>query len=302
MSGGGSRGSGGGQGWWREDLSRVVRSSPVALARACLLLSGEARPSFEQQDVDDGLALLEALAADARPDVPVGGTAREHAEGLRRALGERCGFAGSDRDYDDLDASLLEAVLVSRRGLPILLAVVWVEVARRLGVPAVGVGLPGHFVVAVGGGTGVLPDGAPEPGVDVVHVDPFAGGRVRDVEWLDRRVRAAVGRPLDAPDLRPWDGSSVLMRVLGNVRGLGTRMPDPLAGASTSLWATELSLLLPRHPLVLRRERGLLLGRLGRLDEGARELEGFAEVVAEVEPEVAADAVREARALRSRLS
>jgi hypothetical protein len=176
-------------------------------------------------------------------------------------------FRGFPEDYDDLRSSLLHEVLRRRRGLPILLSVVWTEVARRCGWPAACLGRPGHVLAAVG---------------DVV-VDPFAGGALRPV---------APEPVLDANDL--------LLRVLTNVRALAARQGPSLEAVRTRLWATELSLLLPRHPLALRRERGELLVRSGAFAEGARELELYAEV----EPaEESADAARStARLARARLN
>lgn len=83
---------------------------------------------------------------------------------LRQLLGERFEFRGSPGDYQRLESSLLHAVLRRRRGLPILLSVVWMEVARRAGAPVYGVALPGHFVVGFGAAE------------EQVLVDPFDGG------------------------------------------------------------------------------------------------------------------------------
>src|SRR5674536_283646 len=91
---------------------------------------------------------------------------RPPVEALRGVL---AGFTGDARDYADLRSSLLPEVLRRRAGLPILLSVVWLEVARRCGIPADGIGLPGHFVVRVGDNC-----------VDN-YVDPFAGGARLDV-------------------------------------------------------------------------------------------------------------------------
>ncbi|HVE99290.1 MAG TPA: tetratricopeptide repeat protein, partial [Mycobacteriales bacterium] len=70
----------------------------------------------------------------------------------------------------------------------------------------------------------------------------------------------------------------------------------------TQLWAVELSLLLPRHPASLRRERGQLLARLGDFVRGARELEEYADVVAATDPGAAELSRRQAQLVRSRLS
>ncbi len=221
--------------------------------------------------------------------MPPGCPAREAAAGLRVALGEHAGYGGSAPDYADVRSSLLHEVVRRRRGLPLTLSVLWVEVARRLGVTAHAVALPGHVVVAVGLD-------------DVVHVDPFGGGRELPVEQLERQVRAATGPPLRAQDLAPAAPVELLLRLLTNVRALAARQDRALESARTRLWATELSLLLPRHPVALRRERGELLVRLGRHVDGARELEAYAGVVEGTDDAAAEQARREARLARARLN
>lgn len=251
----------------RARFVEAMRAEPVDVGLACLLVGAEAHPDL---DVDAPLAELDRLAAAARPLVADLGAA----EGLRRALGEDAGFGGSERDYDDLRSSLLHEVLRRRRGLPILLSVVWCEVAARLDVVAVPLGLPGHVMVCVG-----------DPLDQHVVVDPFDGGRV-------------VAAPPE-PVLHPVD---LLLRVLTNIRVLTARQERSLEAARTRLWATELSLLLPRHPLELRREHGELLVRLGDYDGGARELEAYAALLEDTD-EAAAEAVRRhARLARSRLN
>lgn len=251
----------------RKRFAEVVRSEPLDLGLACLLVGGEVDRSL---DVDASLATLDALAAAARPLVPRVGVT-EMAEGLRTALQ---GFAGSAEDYEDLSSSLLHEVLQRRRGLPLLLSVVWLEVAARLDVPAYAAALPGHVVVGIG-----------DPEDEHVLVDPFAGGRLLEV----------TEAPVLAPD-------ELVLRLLTNVRALMSRQPPSLDVARTRLWAAELSLLLPRHPLELRRERGELLVRLGAYVDGAEELETFALAVSDTDEAVAEAARREARMARAQLN
>jgi len=280
----------------RSRFAEVVRSEPVDLGLACLLVGGEVDPDL---DVDGALAALDALADTARRHVPAGCPPRAAADGLRVALGEQAGFAGTARDYDDVRSSLLHEVVRRRRGLPLTLSVVWVEVARRLGVVADPVALPGHVVVAVrSGGTAI---GYPATG-DTAYVDPFNGGRLLPVEALAAQVRAATGAPLRPEDLEPAIPHDLLLRLLTNVRALAARQDRALEAARTRLWATELSLLLPRHPVALRRERGELLVRLGDHLRGAAELDAYAEVVDGADPAAAEQARREARLARSRLN
>ncbi|WP_026239620.1 transglutaminase family protein [Parafrankia discariae] len=210
---------------------------------------------------------------------------RAAAEALRESLGRRAGFAGHESDYDDVRASLLPEVISRRRGLPILLSIVWIEVARRIGVPAYAVGLPGHVIVAVG---------APH---ENVLVDPYAGGEIMTVHDAAARVRAA-GAPFTRAQLAPMTPDDLLTRVLGNIRVLAARTDVP----RTRLWAVELSLLLPRHPAALRRERGELRVRLGDFLGGAADLTNFADAVTTVEPAAAAAARHSAAAARARLN
>jgi len=247
----------------RARFSDAVRNDPVELGLACLLVGCEVDPDL---DVDLALTAVDALAATARPFVPPDCAPAVAAEGLRRALGDQAGFAGGD--FEDLRSSLLHEVLRRGTGLPLLLSVVWLEVAGRLGVPAYAVGLPGQVVVRIG-----------RPRKEHVLVDPYAGGGLLPPD----RLVGPNGAPLRPQDLAPIPAVDLVLRLLTNVRALTARQPPSLAGAVTRLWAVDLSLLLPRHPVALRRERGELLVRLGDHVGGAKELETYALVVGNFE-------------------
>lgn len=246
----------------RARFAELVHSEPVDVGLACLLMGCEVEADL---DIGAFLAQLDELARRARPYVESSGAA----EGLRQAL---AGFQGTGDDYDDVRSSLLHEVLRRHCGLPVLLSVLWCEVAARLDVVALPLGMPGHVLVCLG-----------DPLDEHVVVDPFRGGDV-----------IAAGA---APVLQPVD---LLLRVLTNIRALAARQPRSLDAARTQLWATELSLLLPHHPLALRREHGELLVRLGGFAAGARELEEFAAMVPD--EEVAAAARVHAQQARARLN
>lgn len=266
----------------RRRFAEVVRSEPVDVGLACLLVGGEVDPDL---DVDGALAALDALAITVRlpPGPPAPPLAA--AEALRLALGERAGFSGGS--FDQLRSSLLSEVIRRGTGLPLLLSVVWVEIARRRGIAAHAVGLPGRVVVCVG-------DAEDEH----VVVDPYDGGRLVTPDQL----AVLVGRPVLPADLVPVRPEELLLRLLTNIRALTARQPLGLPTAATRLWAVELSLLLPRHPVALRRERGELLVRLGEHLAGAEELESYAAVVEDADEQSAADARRGARSARAQLN
>ncbi len=246
----------------RDRFAEVVRAGELDVALACLLIGCEVEPDL---DIGASLTVLDSLAESARPLL-----GRGPSEALRVALGEQAGFHGSAADYEDVRSSLLHEVLRRGRGLPILLSVVWCEVAARLDVPAGYLAVPGHVLVDLAAG-----------GV----VNPFAGGLV-----------------VQAPREPVLDPISLLARVLTNIRALTARQERSLETNRTRLWATELSLLLPRYPVELRRERGELLVRLGDHLGGATELEEYADLVEPVDPPEAEAARRRARLARSRLN
>lgn len=243
----------------RARFAEVVRRDPVDVALAALLVAVEAEPDL---DVADSLAELDRRAEELAPLV----LAHPPAEALLRGL---AGFHGSDADFADLRSSLLPHVLRRRRGLPLLLCVVWVEIARRLGVPAAYAAAPGRVVLVLADGT---------------VLDAFAGARL-------------TGVPVE-----PLPEPALLLRLLTNIRAWAARQPPSLDAARTRLWAVELSLLLPGHPAALRRERGELTVRLGGFAEGAADLEVYADLVEDLDGATARACRAEARQARARLS
>ena len=258
----------------RRRFAEVVRADPVDLAVACFCIAQEVDPELP---IEPGLELLQQLTVAASGRLPKDPSPVQVAAALQEALGASAGFHGQAADFDDLRSSLLPEVLGRGRGLPLLLSVVWLEVCQRMGQPARAVALPGRVVVAIG------------PPQQQVVVDPFAGGVPAEA--------ALLAQP-------PVELSSVelLLRLLTNIRVLTTRQRPSLVAAATRLWAVELSLLLPRHPAELRRERGELLVRLGSHLDGADELETYALVVDDTDEPAAVAARRSARMARAQLN
>ncbi|MCF2532939.1 transglutaminase-like domain-containing protein [Yinghuangia soli] len=275
----------------RARFAEVVRADPVDLAEACLLMGAEADPAL---DIKTGLVELDRLAGAvaAKLTGPADTEAPARAAAvLALVLGARAGFGGAQADYADLRSSLLPEVLRRRRGLPILLSVVWIEVGRRVGLPVYGVALPGHFVVGIGD-----PDG------EFVLADPFAGGRLLTVDDARGIAIGAGGSPDDPHLLAPALPSAILLRILNNIRVWAQNPQQAPERAWTRLWAVELSLLLPRHPAALRRERGTLLVQTGDFTGGAAELDDFADLVGAIDRALAETVRREAREARARLN
>lgn len=134
-----------------------------------------------------------------------------------------CGFHGARNDYYDPRNSFLNDVLDRKTGIPITLAVVYIEVARRLGVDALGVGFPGHFLVRLDAQPGDPSAERNEP----VIVDPFHHGRLLDESALSELLRRAkVKAPLSSAMLEPARTRHVVARMLMNLRGIYTGQGD----------------------------------------------------------------------------
>ncbi|MFE9724486.1 transglutaminase-like domain-containing protein [Streptomyces sp. NPDC005794] len=272
----------------RQRFAEEARAERPDLALLCLLLGAEASPpspgDADPYGVDAAQIELDRLAG----LLPYGARgARVWASALAELLGERCGFAGSPQDYHRLDSSVLQQVLRRRRGLPILLSVVWIEVARRAGAPVYGVALPGHYVVGFG-----------DP-AERVLADPFAGGAPLSGEDAELIVTGATGAPPSAMTPVPARPLETVLRILNNIRAWAAARPER---TDVALWALELSLLLPSHPARLRYERAQLLVQRGEFLRGAAEMDEYAEIVDGIEP-TAAEAIRHrAQAARALLN
>ena len=271
----------------RQRFTAEARSERPDLSALCLLIGAVADGTLDEAGMDAAQIELDELAGRLpyRPGGP-----RAWAAALRELLGERCGFGGSAPDYQRLESSLLHRVLARRRGLPILLSVVWLEVARRAGAPVYGVALPGHFVVGFG---------APEETERPVLADPFDGGRVLTGPDAELLVAGATGAPLHPSMLSPAEPLDVVLRILNNVRAWAAARPER---SDVSLWAVELSLLLPSHPARLRYERAQLLVQRGEFTMGAAELEEYAELVEVVDEPTAERARQQAHEARAMLN
>ncbi|MFF8830271.1 tetratricopeptide repeat protein [Streptomyces sp. NPDC015131] len=269
---------------WRRRFAEEAREERPDLATLCLLVGAEADGDLGQAGMDAAEVELDRLAG----LLPYGRREpRAWVAALAGLLGERCGFHGTPGDYQRLESSLLPEVLRRRRGLPILLSVVWMEVARRAGAPVYGVALPGHFVVGFGD---------PE---EQALADPFAGGRALTGEDAELLVAGATGERLRPSMLTPADPLETVRRILNNIRAWASARPER---SDVALWAVELSLLLPAHPARLRYERAQLLVQRGDFLTGAAEMDAYAEVVAAVEPSVAESVRHRARAARALLN
>lgn len=147
---------------------------------------------------------LGEIVTGAGQAVPRRASAAVRFEALRSYLHDACGFRGNSDDYYDPENSFLSSVISRRTGIPITLALVYIEVGRRVGLPLAGIGMPMHFLVAR------------RTGGSYRFVDPFHGGReVSRGECLLLLERAGY-EPAE-PYLRPAPVVAILERMARNL-------------------------------------------------------------------------------------
>lgn len=164
------------------------------LAEANLLMARSHRGAV---DVEGVMARIDALAD------RVEGTTHL---ALRRVISIAEGIGGNVDDYYSFDNHFLDSVLTSRRGIPISLSLLWIEVGRRAGIEMEGVGMPGHFLVYAGGQL----------------VDPFHYGEAIGFDEAASLVAAALGGEprADRSWFQPVDSLSIVRRMLVNLESL----------------------------------------------------------------------------------
>ena len=228
------------------------------LARTALIVAAESDPNV---DVDGVLHTLDSWADELRRRLDPDWNNLQKLARLRAYLFEELGFAGERRDYYNPNNSLLHQVMKSRRGIPLTLAIVFMELGWRLGIPFEGVGFPGHFMVRLTG----------EPG-DLI-LDPFEHGCSVHEEDLRRILQEVGGGALEFhEDLVASVGKrDIIRRLLNNLKGAYLRAGDD----QHALAAVERLLLMLPGDAHETRDAGLLLYRLQRYGQALEKLEAY---------------------------
>ena len=203
-----------------EMLSR--EDGRIELASACLQIAEDAYPGL---DVDGYVGEIERFAKRLRARLAPDAAAEDRVIALNEFLFDDLGFSGNVDDYYDPRNSYLNEVLDRRTGIPITLAVLYMEIGRRIDLPLEGVSFPGHFLVRLPLRRGTL------------VLDPFSGGVPQSEAELRERLKRVIPRdaaggvpvaelPLDQ-FLEPASNRQILARVLRNLKGVYREKDDP---------------------------------------------------------------------------
>jgi len=176
----------------------------INLAEAALLI---ARTEYPELDLPKHLARLESMAGQITTDP--GRSDIGNILALNEFLFEREKFSGNEDEYDDPRNSFLNDVLDRKKGIPITLSLVYMELARRNGLPVWGVSFPGHFLVKYAADSGEI------------IIDPFNQGAVMTRQDCDERLKSNFGEDAEfrSEFLDAATNKQILSRMINNLKG-----------------------------------------------------------------------------------
>jgi regulator of sirC expression with transglutaminase-like and TPR domain len=236
----------------------IQRPDPdIDLAKAALQI---ARFEYPRLDFDRYLETLDRMATEVSERLPKTFYPLKIIQTINQYLFEDLQFIGNTEDYYDPRNSYLNDVIDRRTGIPLTLSIVYLEIAKRLDFPMVGIGLPGHFII--------------RPNFDEgeIFVDPFHRGEVLFEQDCEERLSQIYQQPvkLEAHFLHRVTNQQVLVRMLTNLKYIYLNRQK---WEKTIEMIDLLLLLIPHHPIELR-DRGLLYFQLGQLENARQDL-GF---------------------------
>jgi len=212
-------------------LASAVHERNVQQALTKVFAEGEAKADLfqaamlvakldnEDLELEPYRKQVERMAREVRDRLPEKATQKERLKLLNDYLFAENGFRGSRGDYYNKANSYLNNVIDDREGIPITLSVLYLELAKRIGVTdMVGIGLPGHFVVQY------RPEGAEQQFIDV-----FDGGKPLSKLEVELIVRLNDRNNVEDETLEPVGPKSMVVRMLGNLRGIALKSESPLS-------------------------------------------------------------------------
>jgi regulator of sirC expression with transglutaminase-like and TPR domain len=240
----------------------------VQLAEAALTI---ARSEYPNLDSSQYVERLDDMAARLKVRIEAIPAPEPRIDEMNRLLFEEEGFQGNHDDYYDPRNSFLNEVLDRKLGIPITLAIVYIEVGRRAGLSTYGIGFPGHFLAGLLSDTGRF------------VIDPFNGGKILSETDCRRMVRGGIGasEPFKQSFLEPAWPKQILVRLLRNLKGVYWHRSEELKALRVVEW------ILVLHPdsAAEIKERGFFYEAIGDPHGAIKDLERYLELSPEAEDE-----------------
>jgi regulator of sirC expression with transglutaminase-like and TPR domain len=247
------------------ELERAMNASGEDLAPAALAI---ARVEYPSLDPAPYMRILDRMGVEAaeRMQRAADGGHQDSLRAFNEYLYDEQRFTGNREQYDDPRNSFLNEVLGRRTGIPISLAVVYLEIARRAGLRVEGVNFPGHFLLRA----------ADEPTIragDFLIIDPFHGGALLSEVDCRELLRQHVGEEaaFDRTLLEPATRHDIVVRMLVNLKRLYVRMRS----FPQARFIADLLLTVDPSAIAELRDRGLLAYHLQDFTAALRDLEEY---------------------------
>lgn len=250
------------------DLTRAMNAAGEDLAPAALAIARIEYPSLDAGGYVEAIERMGEIAAGR----VAGAGARDAIRILNEYLYDEQRFTGNRQQYDDPRNSFLNEVIERRTGIPISLAIVYLEVARRAGVQVSGVNFPGHFLLrAVEDRSRLRSTG------DFLIVDPFHGGALLSEADCRELLRQHAGEEaaFDRQLLEPATRHDIVVRMLVNLKRLYVRMRS----FPQARFVADLLLAVNPSAVAELRDRGLLAYHLEDFGAALRDLEAYLRLV-----------------------
>lgn len=230
----------------------------IDLAKAALYIAQEEYPDL---DLDEYLNALDTMASEVQERLPAQRYPLRIIQSINQYLYNDLGFAGNKDDYYDPRNSFINEVIDRRIGIPLTLSLVYLEVARRIDFPMVGVGMPGHFLIR------------PEFEDVGIFVDAFDSGKVMFPEDCQERLIEIYRQPVELnPNfLFPVTPRQFLVRMLTNLKAIYLNREE----LELALAAVERILLLFPEEAMELRDHGLICYHLGRWAAASNDFEAY---------------------------
>lgn len=272
-----------------EDRLRALGSvadQAIDLAGTALILAALDRPRVSLERYVRHLALLRRDVAKLAAKLGASDSLAARIDSLNQVIGERHRYLGDEQTYDDVQNANLMRVIDRRKGLPVMLGILYIDAARAQGWAIDGLAFPGHFLVRL------------ELGGERAILDPFHRGRICAPAELRDLLKALAGveAELRPSHTAPVDNRDILLRLQNNIKIRLLRDERPEA----ALEVVEAMLLFAPGNAPLWRESGLLNAHLGKLRAAVDRLETFVDLSGD--PQARQEAARALQEIKSRLN
>jgi regulator of sirC expression with transglutaminase-like and TPR domain len=246
----------------RSRFSRIVarEDEQINLAEAALIIATE---EYLRLDVEFYIDKLDRFGDQARERAAYARDTSDLISAVNATLFDDLGFEGNRVNYYDPRNSFLNEVIDRRTGIPITLTIIYMEVARRIGLSIQGVGLPGHFIAKHVSEAGE------------VFIDPFNGGRLLEVAAIAEHLGEVGGEELDPASVAAATKKQILTRMLSNLLAIYAGSLD----YARALSAIERILIINPASAPHIRDRGFLLAGVGDKVSAISELERYLSLV-----------------------